>query len=307
MAKKILVVGSINQDLVLCMPRMLKPGESLICSQYFYSMGGKGANAAVAAARLGGAVDFCGQVGTDETGQTLRQTLNDEGVGTAYMAPVKGCATGLAVIFLEDDGSNRIAVYPQANTAPRPEGWLSALPEDYDAVMMQLEIPQDVILETAAWAGAKGIPVVLDAGPAQAFPLEQMRGMAILSPNETETQALTGILPDAGEAGLAAAKKLMERGGAKYVVIKLGAQGCLVYDGSAATHIPPYPVKAVDTTACGDAFTGALTLNFLETGDILAAARYANAVGALTATGKGAMPSLPTSEAVKAFLKKAEE
>ena len=301
--KKILVVGSINTDLVLEMPRMPERGESLLCKQHFYSVGGKGSNAAVAAARLGAKTAFSGQLGDDAQGENLRRCLVAEGVDDSRLITLTDCASGLAVIFLEDDGYNRIAVYAQANMVEREKGWTEKLGDDWDAVMLQLEIPVQAVIDTVLWAMDKKIPVVLDAGPAQDFPLEKIRGLDILSPNETETQALCGVLPDSEESAKEACRLLRERSGAKNIVLKMGDKGCMADNGTECRMIPAFKISPVDTTAAGDSFTGAMTLRFLECGDLFEAARFGNAAGALTALGKGAMPSLPTRDKVEQFLK----
>ena len=174
---------------------------------------------------------------------------------------------------------------------------------DFDAVMMQLEIPQNIVLKASEYARQKGVPVVLDAGPAQPFPVENVQSLLILSPNETETTALTGLPVDTIDQTRAAAQTLLDRSHARYVVIKMGARGAYLLGEGYDEMIPSFKIDAVDPTAAGDTFTGAMTLEYLRCGDIRAAVRYGCAAGALAATKLGAQPSLPTREEVERFLK----
>lgn len=299
----ILVLSSVNMDQLMRMPRCPKLGETVMGTSLSYAPGGKGANAAIAAKRLGAEVSFAGCVGQDAFGAQLAANLQEEGVDVTHLKRTDQAATGLAPILVEDGGQNRIIVYPGANLCIRKEDIPAILTPKPDALLMQLEIPREVILEAAKQAMALGIPVVLDAGPAQEFPLEQMQGIEILSPNETETTALTGMPVDTSEQIEAAAQALMRRSQAKFVVLKLGARGAYVLGKGIRKFVPAFKVQAVDPTAAGDSFTGALTLEYLRTGDILAATRLGCAAGAVAATKLGAQPSLPTMEQVQAFLR----
>lgn len=298
----ILVVGSVNMDLVLRTPRIPKSGESLIGEFYLYVPGGKGANQAVAAARLGASVTFVGRVGEDNHGVRLKEQFRKEGICIDFLKDDCENQTGLAVILLEETGDNRILVYPGANMAIDMNDVEGAFARDYDAVLLQLEVPRDVVVKACHLAREKNIPAILDAGPAQAFPLEQLAGLKILTPNETETCALTGIEVNTVEDAERAAKVLAEKSKAAFVVIKMGSKGAILYDNGHVEHFPAYRVRAVDTTAAGDAFTAAMAIHYVQHGDIREAIRYANAVGALTVTRMGAQPSLPISEEVELFL-----
>lgn len=301
---RIRVIGSINMDLVMQMERVPKDGETVLGRSYFFAPGGKGGNASVAAARLGGEVSFAGCVGNDIYGRELTASLQKEGIDTKLLSVSQTLPSGFAPIFVQDDGQNRIIAFPAANRAMTKEDAPSMLEGDYDAVMMQLEIDQELVIEAANCATEKGIPVVLDAGPSQPFPLERIKGIEILSPNETETQALCGIFPKDEESMLASAQILQKRSDCKYVVLKLGARGAYIYGQGMHTLIPAFSIQALDPTAAGDAFTGAMTLKYCQTKDITAAVYYGNAAGALTATKIGAQPSLPTQAEVECFLKK---
>ena len=192
-------------------------------------------------------------------------------------------------------------VYGGANLQLRLEDAERALSGGYDAVIMNFEIPDPVLLGVCERAAGSGTPVVIDAGPARAVDLANLTGVTIISPNETETEALTGISCDSPQDAENAASMLLEQCGARYAVIKLGKRGSLVYDGSAeasprAQIIAPYEVQAVDATAAGDAFTAAMTIRYLAGDDLARAARFGNAAGAVAATRLGAQPSLPTRE-----------
>ncbi len=302
MTPRLLVVGSINMDLAARVRRAPEAGETVIGTSYAFSPGGKGGNAAFAAARLGGEVRFCGCVGRDDYGKALRRALLEEGVSDENLREDEAAPTGMALIFVEDSGQNRIAVYPGANMRLDVAQLHKAFERPVDAVLLQLEITHEAIFAAARMAAQRGAAVVLDAGPAQQFPIERVEGLTILSPNETETQALCGIMPSDEQSCRAACRALRGRAAAKYVVLKLGGRGCYV-DGEGQSYlVPAFPVKAVDTTAAGDTFTGALALHYLRTGDMAAAARYACAAGALCCQRAGALASLPTSAQVAEFL-----
>ncbi len=297
----ILVVGSINMDLVLQTERAPLAGESFIGREYGYVPGGKGANQAVAAARLGADVTFVGKIGADAHGTKLKERLQEQGISTESLTVDQGSQTGLAVIMVEASGQNRIIVYPGANMAIGERDVERAFERPYDAVMTNLEIPQPIVVEVCRRAREKGIPVVLDAGPAQPFDLGQVPGLEILTPNETETLALVGRECGTAEEAEAAAQALAAASGARFVVIKMGRQGALLYDEGTARLLPAFDVEAVDTTAAGDAFTAAVTVHYLRHGDLARAVQYANAAGALAVTRLGAQPSLPTADEVKQF------
>jgi ribokinase len=299
---RILVVGSVNMDLVLQAERAPDAGETLFGSQYSTVPGGKGANQAVACARLGAEVSFVGRVGDDANGARLRQALAAEGIETDLLRTDPDSQSGLAAIVVEENGENRIIVFSGANMRITEEDAAPAFERDHDAVLMNLEIPDPLVVAGCRMARQRQIPVVLDAGPAQTFDLARTPGIEILSPNESEAQALTGRSCATPDEARETAAALAELSGARHVVLKLGAQGALCHTDGQAEHIPPFGVDAVDTTAAGDAFTAALTLRYLQDGDIAAAVRYANAAGALACTRLGAQPSLPTAEQVQQFL-----
>jgi len=299
---KILVIGSINMDLVMNVERVPMAGETILGHEYSYIPGGKGANQAVAAARLNGDVTFCGRVGDDPNGETLLRNLKDNGVDTSFIIKDNKSQTGLAAIPVESNGDNRIIVFSGANSCITKEDVDKALERSYDAVMLQLEIPLEIVYYAFEKASEKGIPVILDAGPAVKIDLSRLKGIHVITPNESETTALTGIQIDNTDDAVRAAKALADLTEESYVVIKMGDRGALLYKDGEYEVFPAYKVKAVDSTAAGDSFTAAMTLKMMQYGDIKRAIKYANAVGAICVSRKGAQPSLPTAEEVTEFL-----
>ena len=298
----ILVIGSINMDMVARIDHIPLQGESVLGEGYSFNPGGKGANSAVAAARLGGKVSFAGCVGRDDYGKALRKVLQDENVDDALLAETADAPTGYAPILVQNNGQNGIIVFPGANQRIDPADVPAMFDRPVDAVMMQLEIAPEIVFLASQEAEKRGIPVILDAGPAQAFPVEKVKSLFILSPNETETTALTGLPVETEEQTRAAAQALLKKSAAKYVVIKMGARGAYVLGQGVDQMVPSFKIHAVDPTAAGDTFTGAMTLEYLRCGDILRAVRYGCAAGALAATKLGAQPSLPTQLEVERFL-----
>ena len=299
---KILVIGSINMDMVARIEHIPQPGETVLGLGYSFAPGGKGANAAVAAARLKAQVSFAGCVGDDDYGRSLRQNLQSEGVDDRLLRTAADAPTGYAPILVQPSGENSIIVFAGANRSIRPEDVPAMFREPVDAVMLQLEIPQEIVLLAGREAEARGIPVILDAGPACSFPLEQMRGLAIVSPNETETQALTGLPVQSEAEARRAAEALRARSGGADVVLKMGSRGAYLLTATESRLVPAFPVRAVDTTAAGDTFTAAMTVAYLRGLPLSEAVRYGCAAGALATTRLGAQPSLPTAEEVEAFL-----
>ena len=299
----ILVVGSINMDLVLRSSKIPVAGESFIGKDYCYIPGGKGANQAVAAALLGASVSFAGKAGSDSNGMRLKKLLEERGISTEFLMVDQNSQTGLAVVMLEDNGQNRIVVFPGANMEIQKEDIQKAFEKSYDAVLVQLEVPTEIVIETCRLAKEKNIPVFVDAGPAQSFPLENIKGIELLSPNESETYAMCGINVDTKERAEEAAKILMQRSDARFVVIKMGKDGAMLYSKDKMQFYPAIKVEVIDTTAAGDAFTAALTFEYIKHGDIERAIKFAIIVGAITVTRLGAQPSLPNIEEIAEFIK----
>lgn len=302
MAARILLVGSVMMDLILRCERAPEPSESVLGHDYRNAPGGKGSNAAVAAARAGAKVSAYATLGKDTNGEYLLDCWKKEGVDTTHTLFKDGANTGFVAITLEDNGQNRLIIFRGANMLTPPDGLDKAFEDPFDAVLLQFEIPFETNKRAIEIANEKGIITVLDAGPAQPYDLENLPPVTILSPNETETKALVGIYPADHTTCLEASKKLMERNKCKYVVLKLGDRGSYIYGEGLDVMVPPYKVDAIDPTAAGDAFTGVLAKAYVEMGDMVEACKYANAAGALTCTKLGAQPSLPTLAEIDAFL-----
>lgn len=300
---KILVIGSINMDMILKTKRIPLPGESFFGENYSYSPGGKGANQGIAAALLGGKVTFVGAVGDDEHGHELKDVLMQANISTEYLIQKENLSSGLAVIMLEQGGDNRILVYSGANMGLGSDDVKKAFDQNYDAVMVQFEIPNDTIIEICQLAKEKNIPVIVDAGPAKDFPLERIKGLEILSPNESEVFAMCGIDIKSVSDAQKAAKVLKQRSECKIVVIKMGGDGAYLHTDDISEMVPvKRKVIAVDTTAAGDCFTAAMTMDYLMEKDIKKAVEYGHLAAGISVTRLGAIPSLPTASEVEKFL-----
>lgn len=299
---KILVIGSINMDLVLETPQLPAAGETLIGEKYQYVSGGKGSNQAVASARLGAETTFMGKVGDDNHGRRLMKSLSGEGVNIDSMKISPDKKTGLAVIMVDQQGENRILVYPGANLDIQKNELKNVFDGSYQAVILQLEIAREIVSASCLWANELGIPVILDAGPAQKFVLEIDEQLEILSPNETEASFLTGVKVKDNASAKKAAQILAKKIQTRHIVIKMGARGAFLYNENTSKHFPGHEVdNVVDTTAAGDAFTAAMTYKYIQKKDIAKAIQFANKAGALTVTKMGAHPSLPEIEEINKF------
>lgn len=291
------VVGSINMDLILNMKKVPEVGENVLGTDYSYANGGKGANQATALAKLGSKVKMIGKVADDANGNKLLKNLRNNNVDTSGVA-TDGSQTGLAAIIIDDDGKNRIIVYEGANAEIQPKKAVSAMGTDIDLLLLQFETNEEVVISCVNHAVKNGITTVIDCGPAKNFALEKMQGATILSPNESETKALTGIYPDNHENILKASKILKERSKARYIVLKLGERGCSLWDGDNLKFFPPYKSNVVDTTAAGDCFTAALALEYIKNDDIEKACDLGNKAGSIAVSRMGAQSSMPTFEEI---------
>ena len=290
------VVGSINKDLILNMEQVPHVGENLLGTTYSYANGGKGANQATALSRLGARVKMIGKVAEDENGKTLLENLHNEGIDTSCVA-TDGSSTGLAVIILDGEGKNRIIVYEGANAEIQSSNAVKSIETNpLDLLLVQFETNEEVVINSVNAAIKKGITTVIDCGPAKAFSLEKMQGATIVTPNESETKALTGIYPDNEESILKASKILKERSNAKFIVLKLGEKGCSVWDGESLTLLSAYKSNVVDTTAAGDCFTAAMALEYITNGDFYRACEIGNKAGSIAVSRMGAQDSMPTYE-----------
>lgn len=297
-------------DFVQRVAKIPEPGETVVIkeSSYAYVPGGKGANSAVTVARLGGDSVFCTRIGRDDNGDKLLKLYADEGIDTRFIARDRENPTGLASILVEEDGTNRIMVYPGAGSFLGEDDIEEAFNCYPDGVFVQFEIPTDAVVAAARFAKERDIPLFVDAGPVkEGFDLSALEKAEIVSPNETECYALTGIMPDSVENCLRASIRIASMIETSYVVLKLGRRGSFVYDGKYYHIIPAHKVQAVDTTAAGDVFTAALAYAYLQRNDILEAARFATLAAAISVTREGASSSVPTLKEVKLFAKSIKE
>lgn len=301
----VVVFGSANVDLVAYCERVPEEGETRFASGFEIFLGGKGANQAVAAARAGARTAFVGRLGADAFGRMLREGLERDGVDLSQVATDAGRPTGVAMIQVTPDGRNRILVAPGANGAIGAEdvGRLATLlagaPQPPKVLLLQLEVPVAAVLEAARAARERGVRVILDPAPvAREIPEDLWRLVDICVPNQVEVEALTGQVAGSVREARLAASRLLEMG-VSCAVVKLGAQGCLVAEGNQFEHVPGLTVRAVDTTAAGDAFAGALAAALAEGLPLASAARFANRAAALSTTRRGAQPSLPTRKEIE--------
>ena len=307
MAKpKIVVVGSSNTDLVVRADRIPRPGETVIGGAFHIAPGGKGANQAVAAARAGGAVTFVARLGTDEFGERALAGFQADGIDVSPIRRDPKAASGVALIIVNRAGENSIAVASGANArlSPADVRAASAEIEAARAVLLQLETPLPTVRTSARLAAANDVLVILNPAPARALDAVLLRLVDVLTPNETEAEFLTGIAVRSRKDMADAAFRLRQRG-PKAVLITLGSKGVFVSAEGTETLLPAFDVKAVDTTAAGDVFNGALAVALAEGQTLLEAARFASGAAALSVTKLGAQPSAPTRSEIELFLRTA--
>ena len=292
--KPIVVVGSLNMDLVMRTPRIPVSGETLNGHEFRTVLGGKGANQAVACARMGGQVVLIGQVGDDSFGKALRDGLLGDGVDASRVMQTSALGTGVAIILVEDAGQNRIMVAPGANSALTVQDIerFSAIIEGAAVLIVQMEIPGATVQRAMEIANASAVPVLLNPAPAVGLPDGLLAQASILVPNETEASLLAGIPIQDLSSAFAAARALRQRG-ADRVVVTLGEQGVAVVDDTGERHLPAQVVKAIDTTAAGDTFIGGLAVALVEGQPLDAAVMLGQRASALCVTRHGAQPSIP--------------
>ena len=307
----ILVIGSLNADLVVRAPRFPAPGETIRGEDLVTVPGGKGANQAVAAARLGTDVAMIGRVGTDSFGASLVENLKQNHVDATHVTRDMSAATGTAVIVVDSHGQNSIVLSPGANAKVKPADVEPASFSDPSTgsgqrvklLLLQLEIPIETVVHAARLAKQNGVRVLLNPAPARELPDELLSNADYLLPNETELNLLAGKSVSDIASVETAARSLVTRG-AKNVIVTLGANGALIVSKDKSKHIPSFTVNVVDTTAAGDAFIGGFAVALLNGKSLEDAVQYACACGALAVTKFGAQPSLPTKQEVEEFLKK---
>jgi ribokinase len=299
----IAILGSINMDLLVQTPRLPAAGETLIGNTFLTAPGGKGANQAVAAARLGCSVFMFGRVGNDVFGDALRKSLIKNRVDVNGVTTESESSSGVAVIAVDDHAENSIVVVPGANGRVGAEDVerMSRVLSRVDVLLLQLEIPMDAVLAAARVARQNGVTVILDPAPAQPLPAKLYELTDIITPNEVEAGTLSGFPVHNREDAAQAAKILQERG-VPQVIIKMGAQGAYFANGNSNRFFPAYSVKAIDTVAAGDAFNGAFAVALSEKKPFPEAIRWGMAAGALATTKSGAQPSMPDRNAVERLL-----
>lgn len=298
----ILVIGSSNTDLVVNVDSIPKPGQTVLGGSFFVNPGGKGANQAVGAARLGKDISFCCKTGEDDYGRAAKELFAKEGMDTTFVFSTPDHPSGVALIAVDRNGENSIVVASGANMDLLPEdidkiGSLSR----FDIVLCQLEIPLQTVEYIAAKARKDGAKFVLNPAPACKLPASLLSCVDILTPNETEAEIISGIKVADTESAVAAVRKIMETGVGQ-VIVTLGAKGALYCSDKEQVLVPAFKVNAVDTTAAGDIFNGALCVALSEGKEMVDAIRFASAASSISVTRKGAQASAPYRDEVNRII-----
>ncbi len=307
MAGKVAVVGSLNMDLVIQVPRRPSKGETLRGTNFAMFVGGKGNNQALAAARAGAEVSLIGRVGQDVFGDTLLATLEKNQVKAEFVGRDNAVGTGVASIMVDAEGDNSIVIAAQANDrlSPQEVEQAAGVIEAAKVLLVQLEIPLETVLAAARIARKAGVMVALNPAPAPSggvLPPELLAEVDLFIPNQTEAQAITKLEVQDEASAIIAARALQKLGPPK-IIITMGEMGALVLDGSSLPRlVPSFPVKVVDTTAAGDAFCGAMAAQLAQGKSLEDAVRFGCAAGALAATKAGAEPSLPYEAAIRQLI-----
>lgn len=301
----IVVVGSSNTDMIIQLDKIPVPGETVLGGEFSIAAGGKGTNQAVAAARAGGNITFIACLGNDMFGNQAVEGFIGDGIDVEYIKRVENIASGVALIFVGKGGVNSIAVASGANASLCPEDITDLKQEISQAqiLVMQLETPIDTVTRTAQLAHEAGVRVILNPAPAQHLDDELLKMISILTPNEIEAELLTNIKVE-NESSARKAAEILQGKGIDSVLITLGARGVLLATGEHQELIPGFEVDAVDTTAAGDVFNGALAVGLGENKPFDEAIRFANAAAALSVTKLGAQPSVHSREEIDSFLSK---
>ena len=294
MSKSISVVGSSNMDLVIKTERIPRPGETILGGEFVMIAGGKGANQAVAAARLGAQVNFIARVGNDAFGTSMLENFARDGINSDYVVKDQSKASGVATITVDSNGENSIVVAPGANAALTPADVEAAekVIAESDSLLLQLEVPLETVIRAAELARKHGTRVILDPAPAQKLPDNLLKLVDILTPNESEAELLTGIAGDSEETARKQAESLSSSG-VCCVLVTRGASGSLLYDGKEFKSFSALKVKSVDSTAAGDCFNGALAAALSEGKSIDQSIAFASRAAACSTTRLGAQDSLP--------------
>ena len=300
----IAVVGSSNTDLIIRVPRLPAPGETIIGGKFLTAAGGKGANQAVAAARAGGSVTLVAKVGDDQYGRDAVAGFLREGIDATHVSRDRRAPSGIAMIFVSAKGENCIAAADSANArlSPADVKRASGAIRSAAILVVQLEVPIETVSAAAAIAAARGVPVILNPAPARDVPDELLRNIAVLTPNETECEILTGVKVTTEAEAAKAARSLLGRG-VRTVIITMGKRGAYVATREERRLMPGFKVEPVDTTAAGDVFNGALAVALAEGQPMPQAVRFANAAAALSVMKHGAQCSAPMRRAVDKMLR----
>ena len=301
----ITVVGSFMMDLVIKADRRPRRGETLIGQSFGMFPGGKGFNQAIAAARLGAKVNMIGKLGADDFGLRFRKSLAEAGIGSEFVTETDTALTGVGSPVVDSQGDNSIIVVPGANMQLTPTDIEEArhVIKASDMLLMQLETPVETVHYAAGLAHEYGVPVLLNPAPACNLPNELLSLITILTPNEVETEMLSGFTVSDEASSVQATRYLLGKG-IHSVVLTLGAKGALLAEPTRCVRMEGFSVNVVDTTAAGDAFCAALAIRFLQSYSMEEAVLFANAAGALATTILGAEPAMPNREAVEQFIQK---
>ncbi|MCK3658469.1 ribokinase [Pasteurellaceae bacterium Pebbles2] len=304
--KTLTILGSINADHVISVPYFAKPGETLTGSNYHIAFGGKGANQAVAAARLADEqvnVRFIGCVGDDDIGRTMKQAFAQDGIDTSQIREIPQQTTGIAMIQVAQSGENSIVISAGANSCV-DEALVEQLQQQIassDCLLMQLETPLQGVALAASYAKKAGKMVVLNPAPAQKLPDELLSLLDMITPNETEAEILTGVKVTDEQSAVQSAQVFHQKG-IPTVLITLGSKGVYVSQNGVGEIVSGFRVEATDTTAAGDTFNGALVSALLAKKPLAEAIRFAHAAAAISVTRAGAQPSIPTRAETLEFL-----
>jgi len=303
MSSRIVVVGSSNTDMIIKVPHVPMPGETIIGGTFSTAAGGKGANQAVAAARAGGDVTFVARVGEDMFGEQAKDGFIKDNINVDHVLSDKDAPSGVALIFVGEDGENSIAVASGANANLSPSDVESAGDAilSADILIMQLETPLETVQKAASIASEKGVKVILNPAPACELSDDILSHVSILTPNESEAELLTGIKVESEKDAAAAADALMAKG-IQTVIVTMGPKGAFVVTADCKELVGGFTVKAVDATAAGDVFNGTLAVAMAEGKPLEEAVKFANAAAALSVTKLGAQPSAPTRAEIEKFL-----
>jgi ribokinase len=304
MAKNsVVIVGGSNTDMIIKVPRLPGPGETVLAGEFATAGGGKGANQAVGAARAGGTVKFIACLGQDVFGDQSLAGFEAEGIDLQHVVRDPKHASGVALIFVGPDGENIIAVASGANASLSPAVVRKAKSAFRDAsvLVLQLETPLETVEAAAELAVAAGVRVILNPAPARPLPDALLRRLYLLTPNESEAQMLTGVKVK-DEAGVAKAAQILLERGVQNVIVTMGARGAFVAGKDAQGLVPGYKVKAVDATGAGDVFNGTLAVALAEGKGLLDAVRFANAAAAISVTRLGAQTSAPKRKEIEKLL-----